>query len=100
MVKANILNVAENFSIKREDAILAAVRLISKVLGKESEFEDFVSYMNFAGKDQVPSSQDIASHTPTWVQLTLPALAKLYDTGFYYGQEFEALRHSSIKDKG
>jgi len=56
MAKAYILNMAAEFSTKREDAILAAVRLISKVLGKETEFEDFVSYMNFAGKDQVPSS--------------------------------------------
>jgi len=90
---------AAEFSTKREDAILAAVRLISKVLGKETEFEDFVSYMNFAGKDQVPSSQDIVSHTPTWVQLTLPALAKLYDTGFYYGQEYEALTQAFSKEK-
>ena len=83
---------AAEFSAKRDDTILAALRLISRVLGKESEIDDFISYMNFADNDQPVSAQDIASHTPTWVQLTMPVLAKLYDTGFYYGQEQEAFR--------
>jgi len=70
----------------REDAMLDALESISRVLGKQAEYHEFVEYVNWAGKDDMPSPTNIASHTPTWVQLLMPLLGKLYDTGYNKGR--------------
>jgi hypothetical protein len=70
----------------REDAMLDALESISRVLGKQAEYREFVKYVNWAGQDDMPSPTNIASHTPTWVQLLMPLLGKLYDAGCSKGQ--------------
>lgn len=70
----------------REDAMLDALESISKVLGKQAEYHEFVEYVNWACKDDMPNATNIASHTPAWVQLLMPLLGKLYDTGYNKGQ--------------
>jgi hypothetical protein len=77
---------AKFFAGGREDAILDTLGSISKVLGREAEYRQFVEYVSWAGQDRMPSSIDIASHTPTWVQLFMPLLGNLYDAGYEKGQ--------------
>ena len=82
-----IVNVmcAEFVADNREDAMLDALETISRVLGKQAEYHEFVEYVNWVGKDDMPSPTNIASHTPR-VQLLMPLLGKLYDAGYSKGQ--------------
>ena len=66
--------------------MLATLRSISRVFGKQDEYENFVSYMKWgADATHTPSTQDIFSHTPEWVKLVLPILGVLYDTAYCHG---------------
>lgn len=62
--------------------MLDALESISRVLGKQAEYHEFIEYVNWAGKDDMPSPTNIASHTLTGVQLLMPPLGKLYDAGY------------------
>ena len=85
---------AEDTRTASDDPIFSALGALSRVLGKVNEYEDFMSYINWASKSQVPSQQEIIRHTPEWVQLVLPILGKLYDKGYRNGvrDENEAFR--------
>ena len=89
MAIMSMFTMAADTFTPREDAILRALGSVSKVLGKDSEYQNFVSYVNAAGKDKMPSVEDIATHTPSWVQLVMPILGKLYDTGYRDGEKDE-----------
>lgn len=91
---------AERAIKKRDDAMLLAMGSISKVLGKEGEYQDFLSYLDYGTKERMPSKIEIANHTPMWVQLVMPFLGKIYDTAFFdgYKEATDAFRHAHSKD--
>jgi hypothetical protein len=84
------------FGTGREIAILAALGLISNLLCKRQNLKIFFIFA-LAGNGQAFSSQEIVSHVPTSILMTLPILAKLYDRGFYCGQEQETFKQNSLK---
>jgi hypothetical protein len=88
-------------STPRDDAVLASLNSLSRVLGKEGEYQQFISYVDRVGKEQMPSSSDIAIHTPVWVRLVMPILGRLYDQAYYEGQKVadDAYRQAFSKDK-
>jgi hypothetical protein len=71
---------------RKEQALLDALGAISKILGREEEFDALISYTRYARtEDSTPSLEDIAAHTPAWVHLLSPPLRKLYDAGYDNG---------------
>ncbi|AIF83925.1 hypothetical protein NTE_01865 [Candidatus Nitrososphaera evergladensis SR1] len=72
---------------RMEYALLDALGAISKIFGKEEEFEAFISYTRYAKTEgSNPSLEDIAMHTPGWIQLLAPPLRNLYNAGYESGR--------------
>ena len=85
----------------RSAAMLSALASISKVLGKESDFEQFLQDTNWSDSDKLSNKADVARHTSSWIQLMMPVLGKLYDRGYYDAQKTdgEAYRNARRIDK-
>lgn len=69
---------------RKEEALLDSLRAISRILGKEQDYQAFIEWATFAEESGArPSLEEIAAHTPTWIQLLSPPLRKLYDAFRY-----------------
>lgn len=71
----------------RQRYLLRTLHEISKFLGKEAEYNQFEEYIQLARKeDRQPSTEEVANHAPSWIQILSPALIRLYDAGYTYGR--------------
>lgn len=71
---------------RKEETLLDSLRAISRILGKEQDYQAFIEWVTFAEESGArPSLEEIAAHTPTWIQLLSPPLRKLYDVGYDNG---------------
>lgn len=71
---------------RKEEALLDSLRAISRILGKERDYQAFIEWTTFAEEGSTkPSLEEIAAHTPAWIQLLSPPLRKLYDAGYDNG---------------
>jgi hypothetical protein len=71
---------------RKEDVLLDSLRVVSKILGKEQDYNAFIEWVAYAEKNITkPSLEEIAQHTPVWIQLLSTPLGRLYDTAYDTG---------------
>jgi hypothetical protein len=73
---------------RKEKAMLAALKAVSKFLGKEDEYSQFIHYTETReNKEMPPDYEELAKNIPQWIRWLSVPLSKLYDDGYANGAE-------------
>jgi hypothetical protein len=72
---------------RKEKALLETLKAISKFLGKEEEYSQFIYYTENRekSKDLPPTPEELAVNTPHWIRWFSVPLGKMYDDGYTDG---------------
>jgi transcription elongation factor len=72
--------------MKDKQRTITSLKSTEVFLGKESEYHSFSEYIKWSEKiEPKPSVEQIASNTPSWIQLLSPPLRTLHASGYEKG---------------